>query len=279
MRRIDLQEWNGFGGGSSSKSYYHKTDTSLMLKMMDKSASTDMYRKEIENSEKVYNLGIPTPKPGELVTDGTCIGIIYERIVGKRSFARAIGEEPEKIPFFAAGYAEMVRSLHSTECPVTLFPDVKSLYRELILRNPYRSADLKSKAVAFMDSLPDATTCLHGDLHFGNIITTGRNSYFIDLNNFCYGNPLFDFGMMQALVAVGPDTVERFTDEFHCTPEQASTFYDMSLYEYFGHDTDLEKLKSDIMPYAAVRLMTMEPECSTQAPDNIADEMYSIFLR
>ena len=43
----------------------------------------------------------------------------------------------------------------------------------------------------FVRSVPEAITCLHGDMHIGNVITDGMRDYWIDLGDFAYGNPLF----------------------------------------------------------------------------------------
>lgn len=40
----------------------------------------------------------------------------------------------------------------------------------------------KERALNFIDKSPDADTCLHGDLHIGNVITDGRRNFWIDLD-------------------------------------------------------------------------------------------------
>ena len=35
----------------------------------------------------------------------------------------------------------------------------------------------KERALNFIDKSPDADTCLHGDLHIGNVITDGRRNF------------------------------------------------------------------------------------------------------
>ena len=49
-------------------------------------------------------------------------------------------------------------------------------------------------ALAFIDRVPDADTCLHGDLHIGNVITDGRRNLWIDLGQFSRGVPEWDLG-------------------------------------------------------------------------------------
>lgn len=277
MRKIDLTEWIQTGAGVSCLSYFNMTDPSEMIKFMPQGTPTAELEEELEKAWKVYNLGISTPKPGELVTDGTRPGLLFARIVGKKSYARAIGQMPDRIPELAREYGAMTRQLHSTDCDTSLFPNIKEFYADLIRRNPYRSDGLKQKAIEIMNELPDGTKCVHGDLHFGNIIRTEKERYFIDLGNFCYGNPLFDFGMMEALLLFGPVTQERFFREFHCSVEQATQFWEESLLEYFGNDTDVKKKREEFRIYRSLRVFTIEAEINERIPEELDEEVFPDF--
>ena len=94
--KIDLNEYVRTGEGANGASYNHKTDPSIMMKMYFRNFEAAAL--ELELAQKVYRMGIPTPEPGDLVTDGKQMGIRFRRIDGKKSYSRACGDNPEKAP-------------------------------------------------------------------------------------------------------------------------------------------------------------------------------------
>lgn len=277
MKLINLDEWVQTGNGAVGMSYFHKSDPTLMLKFMNAGTDIRNIEKELNNSRNIFEMGIPTPKPGELVTDGERHGIVFERIPDKRSYARSIGEEPETIDALAEQFAKMAIQLHSTPCNKSKFRSVKELYGEMIMNNPFRSDRLKQQAINMLESAPDCDTCLHGDLHFGNVIHAADKHYFIDLLDFCYGYYMFDFGAMGSLIKVMKNMEPIFEREYHCTVAQGTQFWESFLKGYFGKDTDIRAKEEELRPYIAVKTLTMETESNIQIPEASADEVYSVF--
>ena len=78
---IDLNDYVRTGEGANGASYNHKTDPDIMMKMYFRNFEAAAL--ELELAKKVYALGIPTPEPGDLVTDGERMGIRFRRIEGK----------------------------------------------------------------------------------------------------------------------------------------------------------------------------------------------------
>ena len=121
-------------------------------------------------------------------------GITFERIKGKRSIARAISEEPERIEEFMHLYTQAVKKLHQTKCDTTLFdPVLKSYSAELEKARDHFTEEEYVKIKNFMKDNENFDTCIHGDLHIGNVLLTEDNDVlFIDMADFSYGNPYFD---------------------------------------------------------------------------------------
>ena len=65
---IDLNDYVRTGEGANGASYDHKTDKRIMMKLYLR--NFESARTELEMARKVYALGIPSPEPGDLVTDG-----------------------------------------------------------------------------------------------------------------------------------------------------------------------------------------------------------------
>ena len=105
--RISLDDYVLSGGGANGESSDHLHDPSVMLKLYFP-GKVRQPLDEMLLARKVYDLGIPTPEPGDyVVTDDGRYGIRFKRIVGKKSFTRATADEPERVAEFAAQFAEM----------------------------------------------------------------------------------------------------------------------------------------------------------------------------
>ena len=257
---IDINDYVRTGEGANGASYDHKTDPNIMLKMYFRNFAAA--EKELELSQKVYNAGIPTPEPGDLVTDGQRIGIRFKKIVGKKSYSRAVGDDPEHTELYAQDFAQLCKKLHSIHVDTTAFPNVKDHYLNLLEQNPFFTPEQKEKIKNFIFNAPDADTAIHGDLQFSNGIFVGDKKFFIDLGDFCYGYPMFDIGMVYLTCKLNN---EDWTQNiFHMTNKEAARFWDAFALEYFGKDADIKLIEQEVKIYAGLKTLIIERD--TQCP-------------
>ena len=80
---INLDDYIQSGEGGQSLTYTRK-DGKAMAKLFLKSYGADTAEREFRISQAVYKLGIPSPEPFRLVTDGERFGGEYEVIDNKR---------------------------------------------------------------------------------------------------------------------------------------------------------------------------------------------------
>ncbi|MBR1929345.1 MAG: TIGR02172 family protein [Paludibacteraceae bacterium] len=268
---INMDDYVQSGEGANGASYNHKTDPSVMLKMYFK--NFEFAKKELELAQKVYAIGIPTPEPGDLVTDGERMGIRFKRLEGKRSYARAVGDDPSKAEEYGREFAMMCKQLHEVHLDTTQFPNVKDHYLKLLAQNPFFTAEQKEKIHNFIKNAPDSDTALHGDLQFGNALfvdkqTNGelhRERYFIDLGDFCYGYPMFDLGMVYDCCCISD---EGFVKEaFHMDRQTAVRFWKAFAPVYFGPDADLEEKEKEVRIYAGLKTLIIERDTGCAMPD------------
>ena len=260
--KINLEEYDLAGAGYNGESYNHKTDKSLMLKLYFKQAPVSIIESELENAHKVYELGVPSPKPGEYITDGNGrYGIRFERLVDKKSFSRAVGDNPEKVEEYARRFARMCLKLHSTKAPKDKFIDIKEQCRQNIaLTASYYTPAQLAKFQEYLDNAPEGDTAIHGDLHFGNAVMVGDKEYFIDLGDFSSGSPLFDLGMV--LFVCKYDNDDFLRTEMHVSRELATDFWKFFVKEYFGEDADPDEIEKKLRPYAALKLLIVNRNCN-----------------
>ena len=254
--KISLDDYVLFGGGANGESYDHKADPSIMLKLYFP-GKIQQPLDEMMLARKVYDMGIPTPEPGEYVqTEDGRFGIRFKRILGKKSYSRATGDEPEKVAQFAAEFAQMCRQLHSTHVDTAKFENVKDRYYRLLAANPFFTNAEKGKLERFIADVPDEDTAIHGDLQYSNAIFAGDKRYFIDLGDFCWGNHLFDVGMVYLCCYLSDEDFIRET--FHMPKSLAMKFWDCFVPEYFGPGMSLREAEELISPFAGLKTLIVE---------------------
>ncbi len=262
--KISLNDYILSGGGFNGESYDHKTDPTMMLKLYHL-GKIHQPIDEMMLARKVYNMGIPTPEPGEyVVTEDGRYGICFRRIPNKVSYSRATGDHPEKAQQYAEEFAEMCLQLHSTHVDTTQFESVKERYYRLLAENPFFTKDEKDKLGKFIANVPDTDTAIHGDLQFSNAIFAGNKRYFIDLGDFCYGYPLFDVGMIYLCCVL--DDEPYIHDVFHMHKETAVQFWEAFAPAYFGRDRSLKDIEEEIRPFAGLKTLIIERDTKCPMP-------------
>ena len=264
--KIDLNDYVRTGEGANGASYNHKTDPSIMMKLYFR--NFEAAKLELELAQKVYQMGIPTPEPGDLVTDGNQMGIRFRRIDGKKSYSRACGDNPEKAPEYGKEFAQLCKKLHATHVDTTQFESVKDRLYTMLANNPDFTPEQKQKLRDFIAAAPEADTAIHGDLQFGNAIFTEkdgvRTSYFIDLGDLCYGYPMFDIGMVYLCCCLND---ESWTMEVnHMTNTMAARFWDAFALEYFGEDANMEEVMKQVKIYAGLKTIMIERDTHCPMP-------------
>ena len=252
-QKIELSDYVRSGEGGTAVSYTHKTRNTL-AKLYNPGFEADRAKAEFYTARTVFGMGIPTPEPYRLVTDGERYGAEYELVKGKRSFTRIISEEPERLEEISLTFADWARKLHST--PVA--PGQLRSYKEAVTRF-YKEKQMvpeayKQRALAFLETVPDTPTCLHGDLQIGNIITDGERTLWIDVGEFSHGTPEWDLSIMWIMGQ--RMSKERADSLFHLTPEQLKAHWNCFLPAYLGTSDpqNLGDYTKRLIPYYAAKV-------------------------
>ena len=263
--KISLNDYVLSGGGFNGESYDHKTDPSVMLKLYFP-GKIQQPLDEMTLARKVYDMGIPSPEPGEyVVTEDGRYGIRFHRILGKKSYSRATGDNPEKVQQYAAEFAQMCKFLHSTHVDTTQFENVKDRYYRLLAENPFFTMEEKDKLGKFIADTPDEDTAIHGDLQYSNAIFVGDKRYFIDLGDFCYGNHLFDVAMVYLCCYLSGE--EFIQETFHMPKSLAKKFWDCFVPVYFGENSNPKEIEELILPYAGLKTLIIERDSKCPMPE------------
>ena len=263
--KISLNDYVLSGGGANGESFDHKTDHTVMLKLYFP-GKIQQPLDEMILARKVYEMGIPTPEPGDyVVTEDGRYGIRFHRILGKKSFSRATGDNPENVQQYATEFAQMCLDLHAIHVDTTQFENVKDRYYRLLAVNPFFTKEEKDRLTRFIADVPDEDTAIHGDLQYSNAIFVDDKRYFIDLGDFCWGNHLFDIGMVYLCCYLSDEAFIQET--FHMPKSVAKRFWDCFAAAYFGPDIPLQEINEMIAPFAGLKTIIVERDTQRPMPE------------
>ena len=262
---VSLKDFSLSGGGFNGESYDSLTDPDLMLKLyLPGKVEQPLY--ELRMARKVYDLGIPTPEPGDYVmTDDGRYGILFRRIRGKVSYSRATGDHPERVQQYAEEFAQMCLQLHAVHVDPAGLESIKERYYHYLEINPFFTTAEKDRIARFIADAPDTDTACHGDLQYSNAIFVGDKRYFIDLGDFGYGYNLFDVAMVYLSCYLSKEEFIRET--FHMPKALSKRFWDHFAPVYFGKDRSLKSIEEEILPYAGVKTLMIEYNSNTPMPE------------
>ncbi|MBP3202278.1 MAG: TIGR02172 family protein [Bacteroidales bacterium] len=232
--QIDLSQWQQVGEGGNGKTYINSTRPDVILKVNSARLSTlEAVRKEYEVSKAVGSLGIPVPRMQDMVRVGDAYATISERIVGKQSLSRICHDHPENIEEMAQLLCDKGKQLFATPCKTDFFPSRRQQMMQALDGATFISKKTRLKIRAFAETIQDSDHCVHGDFQMGNLIQAGDKCYWIDLDRFAHGDPMFDIGHLY-LVCMVYSTMKQARELFHMEEDQLHRFWDAFAAAYTG---------------------------------------------
>lgn len=249
--KINIEDYVKTGEGGQGVAYTHKTDKRL-VKLYNPGFEADVALEEFKAASAMYEIGVPTPRPYRMVTDGERVGAEYELVENKRSFARIISQEPDKMEEVSLTFARVARELHSIKADTAKLPSMKKRMQEFYLKEGVVPGFLRDRVLPILDSIPDTPICLHGDMQIGNIITDGRRNLWIDIGQCAYGVPEWDISLCWRVSQIADP---KMTDNlFHLTPEQMKQHWNIFAPAYYGlAPQEMGSIIKRILPYAAIK--------------------------
>lgn len=231
---IDLSAWKQVGEGGNGKTYANPDRPEAILKVNNGRLSTlEAVKHEFETSKAVEALGIAVPKVYEIVRVGHAYATVSQIIHGKKSLSRICHDQPERTEEMAQLLSQKGKEFHSTPCNTDSFPNRKEQALQAIDQIDFISKKNRVIVRKFIETIPDVTTCLHGDFQTGNLIESGGQLYWIDLDRFAYGDPMFDIGHLYQICKVYYK-MKKVQDIFHMTEEQLGRFWEAFATDYTG---------------------------------------------
>lgn len=237
VKQIDLKDWKQIGAGGQGKVYKNIENPDIMLKLSKMTNQQNMQR-EYDLSRYAATVGLSTPQVYDFVTEGTHYGYTGQLIHGKKSLCRIISDDPTRMDEMVQLFTEQTLKLHSIKADATLLESKIEASAASIADIRFLKPETRQQIIDEMRSIPETGTLLHGDLHFGNLITTGENHYWIDLGRMRYGNPIFDIAQFHFVFTYLPVVCKNI---FHLKAAQVREFYEKFIHLYYGLDNEENK--------------------------------------
>ena len=155
---------------------------------------------EARIAHAIYEAGIPSPAVGETIEVNGRRGLLYERLDGI-SMLQDMNSRPWKFLEHARSLAELQVKINRQS--IQGLPSYKSQLRRAIHNTQHLTWQLKNKALAGLDILPDGKNVCHGDYHPGNVIITKRGLIVIDWMAACSGSRWADVARSSLIFRIG----------------------------------------------------------------------------
>lgn len=292
---MEINDWVLSGAGMEGDSYTSESHPELILKVYNversESSATDepslgeRMKMEVATTMALLRCGVNVPQVVEVTRFENHLAIISQRIMGKKSFCRLAGERPESIPELACRMAVMVKELHGKKLEEITrhlegkfhFTGALDKYRTLLESNTVLDDKYKKAVREALETIAaeERATLLHGDLHFGNIITDGTKDYFIDLGDVCYGHPNHDLAMFYIATHYGSDYSFDFL--YHLSWPRALEFWNEFKRAYYGWDISDNEVFGELKNYMYARSVWFkEPQIQTELCSILSQESIRI---
>ncbi|MBQ9518703.1 MAG: phosphotransferase, partial [Firmicutes bacterium] len=208
-------------------------------------------------SRKAFIKGIPTAISYDFVKAGGYYGIVYEMINAK-TLAQVIGEQPDKLEYYAKECAKLLKQLHTTEFEPGELPDAKDFCTYWVdIFKTQITGDEEKIMRRIVDKIPIRNTFVHGDYHVSNIMFQDGELILIDTGDSALGHPIIDFIGMALVYIFARKNPQSLFKIAHITPEQAEVFWDVFMKMYFNTDDDalIKKYTEEIVYFANLKYM------------------------
>jgi len=197
LRQISLEGTEFLSAGVCGECY--RLDAETIVKLYNEGVGADIAEKEKAYAKAAFVAGIPTAISYDVVACGSRTGVVYEMLDAVQ-FSAIIRKDLGQMEQHGKTLAAIARSIHDATADPTVFPDIKDNFRSYIRQMAFF---LSPSDIDFLmerlESIPDADSTVHFDLHTSNIMIRQGDPVIIDMGDVSRGHYLFDIGLICAI--------------------------------------------------------------------------------
>jgi len=193
-REISIEGLEFISAGMCGQCF--RMDRETIVKLYNEGVEPRIAEQEKEFAKAAFVMGIPTAISYDVVSCGNRTGVVYE-MLDAQLFSQLIRDDPQAVDAHAKTLADVARMIHTTPGDPALFPDIKHNLRGAIRQMDFFVAAHEIDILlGKLESIPDADTCVHFDLHTSNIMMREGEPVLIDMGDMSIGSYLFDVGLL-----------------------------------------------------------------------------------
>jgi uncharacterized protein (TIGR02172 family) len=173
-----------------------RLDEETIVKLYLDGVDPSIAEQEKKYARAAFVMGIPTAISYDVVACGSRTGVVFE-MLDAELFSKVILNDLANLDRHAQTLTHVLKTLHNAVGDPAVLPNMKSRFHEYLLEissslNEQENQYLLEK----LESIPDADTCVHFDLHSSNLMIREGEPIIIDMGDFSLGHYLFDVGLM-----------------------------------------------------------------------------------
>lgn len=242
LRTVDVTGCPMIGAGACGECY--RLDEETIIKLYYERISDETIAEEKRLAKQAFVLGVPTAISYDIVRVGNRKGVIYE-LINAKNLTELMRDDFEHIEEYVKVYVDVAKEVHSIHTNDPGLMDFKDNNRADIPNIARITEEERTLLYRFLDLVPDADTCVHGDLNPNNIMLENGHVSLIDMGEFARGFTMFDLSRIMFTFWFGPDGDDDFYPFFKMTGGQCRKIWTLFVKHYFGADSLEEAAKTN----------------------------------
>ena len=211
LREISVEGCEKLGEGNVGTVY--RLDEDKIVKVYKPWMKLEDIDRERSFARTAFVNGIPSVIAYDTVKVGDCLGVVFE-LLRSDTLGHAIRDNPEKLEEYVDQYVTLAKTLHSTHVPPGSFTRIQDeMHRKTDRLTEWCLPEEIALLHSLIDSIPNADTLTHNDLHPGNIMIQNGELVLIDMPEMTMGPPICDlvvvYRNMISAPQNKPDDIER----------------------------------------------------------------------
>ncbi|MCR5098803.1 MAG: anti-sigma factor antagonist [Lachnospiraceae bacterium] len=190
LREISVEGYEKLGEGGNGAVY--RIDADTIVKVYKPWMDEEIIDRERSFARTAFVNGIPSVIAFDMVRVDDCLGIVFEAL-NSDTLGHAMRNNPEKMPEYVDKYVELAKTLHTTHVPEGSFTRIQEVFHGYADNlGEWCTSEEIALIHSLIDSIPDADTVTHNDLHPGNIMIQDGELVLIDMPQVTMGPPIMD---------------------------------------------------------------------------------------